>query len=70
MKFNAGEFTNQRAARAYFLMPFIKAAGVTLLREATTIIEIDPTEAHIKGIVMGSIMTTTLPQLPDFEEVA
>jgi hypothetical protein len=69
MKIDAGEFTHGTAARAFFLLPIIKAAGVTLLRSATTVTELEPTEAHIKGAILGTIMTTTLPQLPDFEEV-
>ena len=50
-------------ARLYFLIPIIKAAGVLLLREATTTIDMKPGTVRIKPLLTQTVARVTLPQV-------
>jgi hypothetical protein len=53
----------QDNARLFFLIPVIKAAGVLVLREATTLAEMETDELHVGGVIAGTVARVTLPQL-------
>lgn len=57
------KLTVSQNARMFFLIPLIKAAGVMLLREATTFVEIDPFEIRAKPIITSVAARVRLPQL-------
>jgi hypothetical protein len=53
----------EQNARLFFLIPIIKAAGVLLLREATTYVEMQPDELHVGGVIAGTVARVTIPQI-------
>ena len=48
------ELPNDGSARLFFLIPIIKAAGVELLREATTFVEMEPDTVRAKPIITST----------------
>jgi hypothetical protein len=51
------------SARLFFLLPIIKAAGVLLLREATTVTEMRPAELRAKPVVTGTAARVAMPRV-------
>lgn len=61
-------------ARLFFLIPIIKAAGVSIIRKATTVTETAPKTIRAGGAIFSGVMETTLPHvvfdLPQKSEIA
>jgi len=60
---DAGTLRPEQNARLFSLVPIIKAAGVMLLRRATTRVEMKPETIRAKGAIYATSARTTIPQI-------
>lgn len=63
------ELKPEQNARLFFLAPVVKAGGVGLLREATTVCPLPAANTYVGGGVFSGVIETTLPYLLEKVEV-
>ena len=63
IKVSTPTFRPGNDARLFFLIPIIKAGGVLLLREATTVADMEPSTVRAKAVLTATSARVALPQV-------